>query len=154
MAETRNCLLPDDLLYHVDNNVWLRDMGDGSFQLGMTDIAQSMAGTVIHCRSKKVGKGVRAGKSLATVESGKWVGPVKAPFACKVVEKNEALEGNAKLLNESPYRLGWILRVEPVDEGEARALLVTAAEAVAGFEAYMDEHDFEACVHCEGWDGS
>ena len=154
MAETRNCLLPDDLLYHVDNNVWLRDMGDGSYQLGMTDIGQSMAGTMLHCRIKKEGKKVKAGKSLATVESGKWVGPVKAPFACVVVSRNEAVEANAVLLNESPYKRGWIIQIEPADAAEAAGMLQNAADALAGFEAYMDDKEFAACIHCEGWDGN
>ena len=39
MAEINNCLLPDDLKYHVEFNVWLRDNGDGTFDMGMTDIA-------------------------------------------------------------------------------------------------------------------
>ena len=152
MATTRNCLLPDDLLYNVNNNQWLRDMGDGSFQLGMTDIAQSMAGTVIHCRAKKAGKAVRGGKSLATVESGKWVGPVKAPFDCKVVESNDAVTSDAKILNESPYKRGWIVRIEPLNTDDL-AQLVNAQDAVPAFEAYMDENEFAACIHCEGWDG-
>ncbi len=154
MAEIRNCLLPDDLLYHVDNNVWLRDMGDGSYQLGMTDIGQSMAGTMLHCRVKKVGKQVKAGKSLATVESGKWVGPVKAPFACVVVGKNEEVESNAKLLNESPYRRGWIIQVEPDDAAAAAGMLVASTDAIVGFESYMDENEFTECIHCEDWDGN
>ena len=32
MAEINNCLLPDDLQYHVEFNVWLRDNGDGTFE--------------------------------------------------------------------------------------------------------------------------
>ena len=36
MAETRSCILPDNLLYNVDNNQWLRDMGDGTYRLGAT----------------------------------------------------------------------------------------------------------------------
>ena len=59
MAEVNNCLLPDDLQYHVEFNVWLRDNGDGTFDMGMTDIAQTMAGSVIHCRAKAVGKTVK-----------------------------------------------------------------------------------------------
>ena len=41
MAEIKNCLLPDDLRYHVEYNIWLRDNGDGTWELGMTDIAQT-----------------------------------------------------------------------------------------------------------------
>ena len=51
MAEVNNCLLPDELKYHIEFNVWLRDNGDGSYDMGMTDIAQTMAGSVIHCLS-------------------------------------------------------------------------------------------------------
>jgi glycine cleavage system H protein len=152
MATFRKCTLPDDLLYHVENNVWLRDKGDGSYELGMTDIAQSMAGSVIHCRIKKAGKSVKAGKSLATVESGKWVGPVKAPFACEVVTKNDAVEKDASVLNRSPYKDGWIVCIKPADAAAAAAALVRGDEAIAGFEAYMDAAEFTECTHCEGCD--
>ncbi len=74
--EVNNCMLPDGLLYHVDYNVWVSQNDDGTVDLGMTDIAQTLAGSIIHCRPKKVGRGVKAGRSVATVESGKWVGPV------------------------------------------------------------------------------
>ena len=153
MAEIKNCLLPDDLLYHVEYNVWLRDNGDGTFDLGMTDIAQSMAGALLHCRAKKLGKTVKQGKSLATVESGKWVGPLKAPFTCEVVARNETVEANAPLLNRSPYRDGWIIRVRPAEGVDATAELVQGDAAVAAFETYMAEHELEECIHCEGFEG-
>lgn len=153
MAEIKNCLLPDDLLYHVDYNVWLRDNGDGTFDLGMTDIAQSMAGALLHCRAKKPGKTVKEGKSLATVESGKWVGPLKAPFTCEVVASNEAVEADAPILNRSPYRDGWIIRIKPVEGVEPRASLVQGEAALAAYRAYMTEHELEECIHCEGFEG-
>ena len=43
MAELKNCMLPDELLYHVDFNVWIHKNDDGTIDLGMTDIAQSLA---------------------------------------------------------------------------------------------------------------
>ncbi len=151
MAEVNNCLLPDDLQYHVAYNVWVRDNGDGTFDLGMTDIAQSMAGALLHCRAKKVGKKVREGKSLATVESGKWVGPLKSPFACEIVDANEAVAADATILNKSPYKQGWIVKIRP-EEGEASGL-VSGEDAMEGFRAYMAENDFSECIHCEGFEG-
>ena len=76
MAELKNCMLPDGLMYHVDFNIWIKKNDDGSVDLGMTDIAQTLAGNILHCRPKKVGKSVKKGKSIATVESGKmgWSG--------------------------------------------------------------------------------
>lgn len=153
MAELKNCLLPEDLKYHVEYNVWLRDHGDGSWELGMTDIAQTLAGNIIHCRPKKVGKTVKAGRGLATVESGKWVGPVRTPFECEVVAANDAVEADATLLNKSPYRQGWIVRVKPTEGAGALGELLDAAAAVEGFTEYMAKNDLGECIHCEGFDG-
>lgn len=153
MAELKNCMLPDDLQYHVEYNVWLRANDDGSWDLGMTDIAQTLAGSILHCRPKKVGKAIKAGRGVATVESGKWVGPVRTPFACKVLARNDAAESDPPVLNRSPYKDGWIVRVEPIDAGTVADSLVSGEEAVAGFSAYMAEKDLGECIHCEGFDG-
>ncbi len=153
MAEINKCLLPDDLRYHVEHNVWVRDLSDGTYELGMTDIAQTLAGNIIHCRPKKAGKKVKAGKSLATVESGKWVGPMKSPFAGEIVARNDAAEADASVLNRSPYKLGWIVRLRPDDGEAALADLVDSAAAAAAYATFMAENDLAECVHCEGFDG-
>jgi len=153
MAELKNCLLPEDLRYHIEYNVWIRDNADGTHDIGMTDIAQSMAGAMIHCRPKKVGKVVKAGKSVATVESGKWVGPVKSPFEAEILERNDAIEADATILNRSPYTQGWIVRVKAVEGDSALAGLLDVEAAAAGFAAYMAEKEIEECIHCEGFDG-
>ena len=148
MAELKNCRLPDDLRYHVDFNLWARDNGDGTCDIGMTDIAQTMAGALLHCRAKKVGKSVAQGKSLATIESGKWVGPLKSPFPCEIVARNEAVEARAALVNESPYDDGWVVRVKPQAGATAIAALLAIDAAVEGFKAYMAEHGVEGCGSC------
>jgi len=152
MAELKNCILPDELLYHVDFNVWIRKNGDGTIDLGMTDIAQSMAGNIIHCRPKKVGRSVKAGKSVATVESGKWVGPVKTPFAGEIVAANDNIESDAKILNRSPYKKGWIVRIQPSNFDEDSGDLVSGNDAISGFETYMAEKEIGDCSHCEGFE--
>jgi len=78
MANVRGCNLPDDLLYDVDNHTWFKEMGDGNVRLGMTTVATALAGRLVAVTPKKAGRSVEAGKSCATVESGKWVGPAKS----------------------------------------------------------------------------
>ncbi|HJM46326.1 MAG TPA: glycine cleavage system protein H [Candidatus Marinimicrobia bacterium] len=153
MAELKNCMLPDSLLYHVDFNVWIQKNEDGTLDLGMTDIAQSMAGNIIHCRPKKVGKYVKAGKSVATVESGKWVGPVKTPFAGEIVAANREVENDATILNRSPYKQGWIVRIQPSNFDENSGDLVSGDDAISGFDSYMAEKEIGDCKHCEGFEG-
>ena len=153
MTEINNCLLPEDLLYHVEYNVWLRPNDDRTIELGMTDIAQTMAGNILHCRPKAVGKTVKAGKSLATIESGKWVGPARSPIGGEIVAVNEALIADATLMNKSPYKQGWIVRLKPNDWEVDRTSLVSGAEALEGFKAYMAEKELGECIHCEGFEG-
>ena len=153
MAELKNCMLPDELLYHVDFNVWIHKNGDGTIDIGMTDIAQSLAGNIIHCRPKKVGRSVKAGKSVATVESGKWVGPVKTPFAGEIVAANDDVESDATILNRSPYKQGWIVQIQPSNFDEDGCDLVSGNDAISGFETYMAEKEISECVHCEGFEG-
>ncbi|ACF12611.1 glycine cleavage H-protein [Chloroherpeton thalassium ATCC 35110] len=153
MPEINNCMLPEDLLYHVGNNVWIKVNDDGTIDLGMTDIAQSMAGSIIHCKPKKVGKTVEKGKSVATVESGKWVGPVKTPCSGEIIATNPAIDSDATILNKSPYKQGWIVRLKPTDFEADKSELQSGADAADGFKAYMKEKDFNECIHCEGFDG-
>ena len=144
--------MPDDLSYHIDYNVWIRELDDGIVEIGFTDIAQTMAGSVIHCMPKKVGKAIKKGKSLATVESGKWVGPVKSPFTGEIVEVNEAAKSDATILNRSPYKEGWIVRINPTNYEEEKADLASGDDAIARFSEYMSEKELEECIHCEGFE--
>jgi len=150
--EVNNCKLPDDLQYHVEYNVWVRREDDGNVVLGMTDIAQTLAGSIIHCRPKKIGKTVKEGKSVATVESGKWVGPVKSPLSGEIIERNEAAEDDASILNRSPYKEGWIIKIAPTDYDGECGTLVSGETASEGFAAYMSEKELAECIHCEGFE--
>ena len=78
MPSVRGCNLPDDLLYDVDNHIWFKEQGDGNVKIGMTAVATARAGKLVAFTPKRVGRSVRAGKSCATLESGKWVGPAKS----------------------------------------------------------------------------
>ena len=139
-------------MYHIDFNVWVRDNGDGTLNIGLTDIAQTMAGSVIHCMPKKVGKVVKKGKSLSTVESGKWVGPIKSPFGGEIIAVNEEAQKDATILNRSPYKDGWIVQLKPNNYEEDKAELHTAEDAIPLFAAYMSENDLGECIHCEGFE--
>lgn len=142
MPVVRGCDLPDDLLYDVENNLWYREEGDGTYTVGMTMIATAMAGQLVAFTAKKAGKTIGAGKSCATIESGKWVGPAKLGFEAEIVAVNDTLSGNPKLANSDPYGEGWMVKVKPT--GETAGL--TQGSAVAGpYEAKMEADGFAGC---------
>jgi len=87
----RGCVVPEDLLYDVGLHVWVRldgDAGDTAV-LGMTDVAQTMGGRIVQVSWKKTGRSYARGRSLAVIESAKWVGPFPTPLTGELVEVNE-----------------------------------------------------------------
>jgi len=111
MASIKNCNLPEDLHYSVEYNVWVRREDDGTVTLGMTAYACALAGEIVACTPKKPGGSVKLNKSAATVESGKWVGPVKSPVAGEVIAVNDAVTGSPKSINADPYGTGWLVKL-------------------------------------------
>lgn len=138
MALVNNCNLPDDLFYLVEKHVWARHEGE-LVTLGLTDVAQNMAKTVIAVTPKAVGRSVRKGQNVATVESGKWVGPVPAPVAGEIVEVNQVVVATPSTLNSDPYGAGWIARLRPTDWDTDVADLVTGAAGLEAYRAFLDQ---------------
>ena len=146
MANVRGCNLPDDLLYDVDNHIWYQELADGNVKIGMTTVATAMAGQLVAFTPKKVGRSVEAGKSCATVESGKWVGPAKSATAGSVAAVNEELAANPALANEDPYGAGWLVVLKPADWPQAKATLTPGAQVAAKYEAKMAADGFAGCA--------
>ena len=146
MPDGRGCHLPDDLLYDVDNHTWYREMPDGNVRIGMTTVATAMAGQLVAFTPKKVGRDVQAGKSCATVESGKWVGPAKSAAGGEIVAVNEDLMAKPSLANDDPYNAGWLVVVRPTDWASAKATLVPGSQVAAPYEAKMAADGFAGCA--------
>lgn len=146
MPIVRGCNLPDELLYDVTNNIWYRDNSDGTVTLGMTAVAAAMAGQLVAFTPKKAGRSVESGKSCATIESGKWVGPAKLAFDAEVVDINNALTATPKLANIDPYGEGWMIKVRPKDWASAKVMLVPGIAVGAAYEAKMTEDKFAGCA--------
>ena len=144
MANVRGCNLPDELLYDVENHTWFTEVGDGSVRIGMTTIATAMAGQLVAFTPKRVGRKVRAGKSCATVESGKWVGPAKSAAAGEVIGVNEELLSNPSLANQDPYA-AWMVQLQPDDWDNVKAGLTPGTEVAGPYEAKMESDGFEGC---------
>jgi len=146
MRKVRGCALPEELHYHLDHNVWVVRDAEGIAHLGFTAYACALAGPVVAYTPKAAGRAVARDRSCATLESGKWVGPVKTPVGGVLVEVNERAQREPYIINQDPYGDGWLVRLRPSDwDGDASALL-TGDLARAGFEAKMQAEGFDGCL--------
>ena len=138
MAKVNGCDIPEDLYYSIEKHVWGRREADGQVTIGMTSIAQHLAGKLLFITPKKAGQKIAQLKSVATVESGKYVGPVPAPFSGEISAVNEELSNDVSLMNSDPYGKGWVCRIKPSDfETDVKSLL-TGQGAVEAYKKKIE----------------
>ncbi|MEM0440574.1 MAG: glycine cleavage system protein GcvH [Candidatus Caldarchaeum sp.] len=113
--------VPDDLLYTRDHE-WVQQEKKYVI-VGITDYAQKKLREIIYVELPHINTKVRTREVLATVESVKSTADVLAPVSGRVVEVNSKLLDHPEMLNESPYRDGWIAKLEVSDPSELNKLL-------------------------------
>lgn len=144
MATVNGCEIPEDLYYFIDKHSWARPMEDGKVRVGMTVAATQMAGalTAVTPRSKNIGKELKRGKSIGTMESSKYVGPVPTPVNGTLVSVNDAITDNPSLVVSDPYGIGWIAEFDVPDWDAQKDELLTGQAAVDAYKAFMEAEGF------------
>ncbi|PSR34217.1 MAG: glycine cleavage system protein H [Sulfobacillus benefaciens] len=140
------CDFPDHLWFDVERDVWILPLDNGLLRLGMTDPAQTRSGKVLHVRAR-AGKTQPVGKSLATIESGKWVGPFPAPVAGTVVNVNSRVLKDPNLINRDPYGEGWLVEIRPEPSDWHREDLKIGSEAATFYRPKLQEAGI-TCMRC------
>lgn len=108
--------LPGDLRFTREHE-WLRQEEDGSVTIGITDYAQAALGDLVYVELPETGLEIDNGGEMAVVESVKAASDVYAPVSGKVLEVNSGLVDDPEKINSDPYGEGWIVRVQPSDDG-------------------------------------
>jgi glycine cleavage system H protein len=148
MSKILGCDLPEDLYYLIDKHVWAKPMEDGTIRIGMTSAAVKLAGgsfAAVTVSARKIGKEIPQGKSTATVESSKFVGPVPAPVSGELLRGNEKLASDPNTVVSDPYGEGWIAELKPLDwEGE-KGNLATGPDGLAAYQKKLEAEG----VSCE-----
>ncbi len=114
--------IPSELLY-TKSHEWVRDEGDGSVTIGITDHAQELLGDLVFVELPNVGDEVEAGADCAVVESVKAASDVYSPLPGEIVAVNEALAEAPEAINESPYAEGWLFRLKLAEQADLGVLL-------------------------------
>ena len=97
--------------------------------IGISDYAQHALGNVVFVDMPEQGDDVTAGEDFGAVESVKAASDLIAPVSGAVLESNEGLLDNPRLVNQSPLADGWIIKVEMTDPAELDNLMDEAAYA-------------------------
>ena len=160
MLEIDHCVFPEDLLYDLENNTWLRVEENGEVTVGVTSLLPAIAGKLTLARLKSAEVTVQRGQSLGTLESQKFVGPIPSPVSGLLLETNGLLVDRPRIINDSPYEEGWIAHLRPSHFSLERILLSKSGESrivlakkiaefhVRCFKAFPDHEMSEIGAEC------
>ena len=113
--------LPDNIKYTEDHE-WV-DINDDIATVGITDFAQSELGDIIFVEFPDEGMAVEQKESIGTLEAVKTVADIFSPLSGEILELNQDLESKPELINEDPYKGGWILKMKVSNPEQVENLL-------------------------------
>lgn len=131
MVKVDSFELREDLYYWPRNLSWARIEAPNRVRVGMSDVGARAAGDIVFVRLRPVGIVVKQGQPVAVIESAKWVGPIETPVSGKIIEVNNDLRKNPKLISSDPYGAGWVAVLEPSNLDEDLKNLVKGSDPQA-----------------------
>lgn len=114
--------IPSELLY-TSSHEWIKDEGDDTVTIGITDHAQELLGDLVFVELPEIGDMIEAGGEAGVVESVKAASDIYSPVSGEVIEVNEDLVDSPEMVNEQPYDSGWIYKLKLSNASELDGLL-------------------------------
>ncbi len=119
----------EDLLYSREHHWILQEDGD-TCKIGITDYAQEKIGEISFIDLPEIGENIFAGQGYASIESSQEVDELIAPITGNIIDVNEEILSDPKLINQDPYGKGWLLKIKLANKDDLKLLISP--------EEYMD----------------
>ena len=123
---------PTDLRYSSEHE-WVRLLGDGTAEVGITEFAAESLGDVVYVELPAVGATLTQFEKMGEIESVKAVSDLYTPVSGTVVEVNEEASDSPEVVNDGPYGAGWLIKVSIEDESELDKLM-----SADQYQAFID----------------
>ena len=109
------------MLYYLPTHEYASIEGNTA-TIGISEFAARQLGNVVYVDMPEADDEFGAGEEFGAIESRKAASDLFAPVDCTVLEVNEDLESNPKLINENPLE-AWIMKVEISDPSQLDDLM-------------------------------
>lgn len=114
-------------IYYLPSHEYIIVDGDEG-RIGISEYAAKELGTVTYVDMPEEGDEVVAGEEFGAVESRKAASDLFSPVSGEVLEVNEELADNPRLINNAPLE-AWIIKVKIADPAQLDELMDEAAYA-------------------------
>jgi len=102
---------------------WVKMTNEGQATIGISDFAQQQLGDIVSVELPKVGSNFRRMQTMAIVDSVKASSDIYSPLSGEVIQVNVELTEHPEWINQSPYELGWMVKLKPLDIEEVEKLM-------------------------------
>ena len=114
--------IPSNLKFSK-THVWLEDLGENNYRVGITDFAQDELGDIVFVEPPEEGREYDQADECAVVESVKSTSDIYCPLSGTISEINSELNDTPDLINSEPYSEGWIFILKANDDSELNELI-------------------------------
>lgn len=118
-------------------HAWARITGDHA-TVGTDDLVSSVLGPVESVELPARGQKVRQGEPLLVLRRGERQLALRAPLSGRVVQLNEEIESDPRLINDAPFAEGWMVRLALDAPRRERRALRRGAPARVWFRSEVD----------------
>lgn len=102
-------------LQYTKNHEWVL-IEENIATVGITDYAQRELGDIVYVDVDTLDQNLTSNDVFGSVEAVKTVSDLYMPISGKIIEINKELENAPEILNQSPYKKGWIIKVQLSDK--------------------------------------
>ncbi len=111
-----------DGVKYTKEHEWIKTEGDVAIE-GISDYAQSELSDIVMVEPPAVGRKVKAGEAVGTIEAVKAVSDLYAGISGEVVEINDKVVADPSIINKDPYGEGWLYKIKIKNPGEIDNLM-------------------------------
>ena len=104
--------VPEQLLY-TPKHTWAQITPEGNIRVGISDYAQRHLKGIAHIHTEPVGIEIKKLEPFGVAETWMFMFDLYAPVGGKIVKVNQDLKNEPYLINEDPYKEGWIIEIKP-----------------------------------------
>jgi glycine cleavage system H protein len=107
---------------YTKDHEWI-SVEDSIGTVGITNFAQEALGDVVFVQLPEINNFFKKKETLGSVESVKTASDIYSPVSGTVIEVNTELENDPSLINKSPLKEGWMVKLKLQDKKELEDLM-------------------------------
>ena len=118
--------IPNTLIY-TPQHLWIKSIGDGTYEIGITDYAQNLLGDIVFVEVPELKSQIVRDITFGVIETVKTASDLIGPLNGVMMEINPNIEKSPELINDKPYET-WICKISSQDDINNKVLFLDASQ--------------------------